>query len=430
MVKYSYYYKGKYRRLLGDLTKYMSKFYAVKGEENLIFTSWEDCRFFLDGKKGYKYKSFSTEEEAKAYLEDRDYYGELISADLSEGYAVAFTDGSFEENVGRYSYGVIAVNLDGEEQKLCGSGSVSEFLPSRNVAGEVEGVLSALNWAFLNGYKKIKIYHDYEGLATWYDGRWGFSSPIATYYVSKISKYKGVLDVCFQKVKGHSNNKYNDLVDKLAKEALFEGKTLTVDGIGYKISGNYFIDDFIKWLNKKAPKAKVLQTDEKTTFTLDGKHLSLYFGLTSSAVVGDNRFLHALSTLYFIENHKEIGVNRLIERFFNVCIEKEEQFDGYQIAEISLDFYGDNKAPAIIFALWEIENLIKKKTGANDKISPLFEKTDDGFSFKGQIENKRAIERAYEFFFNLRINYFNLNLSEEETKKIIADAKQIHKEAE
>ena len=35
-----------------------------------------------------------------------------------------------------------------------------------------------------------------------------------------MSEYKKKIKINFRKVKGHSGNKFNDMVDKLAKEAL------------------------------------------------------------------------------------------------------------------------------------------------------------------------------------------------------------------
>ena len=80
----------------------MSKYYAVKGNgEKHLFTDWDSCKEFLDGKKGYKYKSFSSKKEAEFYFSDKDYAESLVAEDLKNGFAVAFTDGSYEENLGR-----------------------------------------------------------------------------------------------------------------------------------------------------------------------------------------------------------------------------------------------------------------------------------------------------------------------------------------
>ena len=34
------------------------------------------------------------------------------------------------------------------------------------------GVINAFDWAISNGYEKLKIYHDYEGLSKWITNEW------------------------------------------------------------------------------------------------------------------------------------------------------------------------------------------------------------------------------------------------------------------
>ncbi|MBQ7373198.1 MAG: ribonuclease H family protein [Clostridia bacterium] len=402
----------------------MSKFYAVKGKENKIFTDWNECQAFISENKGSgnKYKSFHTEEEAVAFLEDRDYYAERLNEDLSLGFAVAFTDGSFEEGENKYSYGVVAVSPSGEKRQFSGVGSDERFLSSRNIVGEVDGVLTAVKWAFLNGYKKLKIYHDYEGLSAWANGRWGASSPVALYYVKEFEKYKGVVDVVFAKVKGHSNHKYNEIVDDLAKQALFNGKILSLVGNGYKISGNYFYEDFISWLNKKAPKAKIFERLDGTGFILGEEKLCIYPQKQATSIVSNGWFLLCLSACYFWEKSKKSQVNRLIERCFSVEIDQNEEVCGIGVARAVLKILKDNYAPALIFALFEIENEIKKSLGGVDKISPYFVREDERFVLKSDHAKKIAIENAYCFFYEYRTNYFNLQLTYQEVSRLIEKA--------
>ena len=401
----------------------MSKFYAVKAEENRIFTDWDSCQAYLKGLSGYKYKSFSTKEEAEAYLEDRDYYAEIIQNDLSNGFVVAFTDGSFEETVGKYSYGVVAISPNLKERTFSARGAKAEFLSTRNIAGEVEGVLTAVRWAFLNGYERIKIYHDYEGLSAWATGRWRAESPIAVYYVQEFSKYKGVVDVTFQKVKGHSNNKYNEIVDKLAKSALFDGEEHLLLGEGYKVSGTYFYEDMVNWLNQKSPRAKITTSDRETTFICGEEKLAVFPRFTATSVVGSGGHLYALSLSYFLENHQDMGVNRLIGRCFGVNIETKTPLNGFEISKISLGFFKDNFAPSILYSLCEVENAIKKSLGVNGKISPYFSRMDDGF--KCLIKQDNTIEKAYEFFYEQRVNYPSLNYTKEQATGVISKCSDI-----
>ena len=408
----------------------MSKFYAVKGEENRIFTEWSECQAFLSATKGggNKYKSFHTIEEAQAFLEGRDYYAEVLQSDISKGFAVAFTDGSFEESVGKYSYGVVAVSPDGKERQFSGRGEVSAFLPTRNIAGEVDGVLTAVKWAFLNGYEKLKIYHDYEGLSAWANGSWGTGSPISVYYVKEFAKYKGAVDVTFVKVKGHSNHKYNEMVDKLAKKALFEGKIEPLLGMGFKVSGVSVYEDLIAWINQKAPKARVSSRLGGTVFTYGEEKLAVYPRFTATSIVGSGGFLYCIALSTVLANLSQMGINRLIERCLDVQIDKIEPLDGFEIASLTLDLCKENYAPCTLFGLEEIEKSIKKLLGVSGKISPYFEKTEGGFNLALDIKNKAQIEKAYAFFYEYRLNYFNLNFNREQTEKFIEKTKFLNEE--
>ena len=403
----------------------MSKFYAAKGENNKIFTDWEECKAYIHENKGYKHKSFHTREEAEAFLEGRDYYAEELANDLAEGFAVAFTDGSFEEGVGKYSYGVVAISPDGKERTLSDVGAVPEFLPTRNIAGEVGGVLTAVRWAFLNGYPRLKIYHDYEGLSAWATGAWGTGSPISVYYVKQLSRYKGVVDTVFKKVKGHSNHKYNEMVDALAKEALFEGRVQLLSGKGFKISGTYFFDDMISWLNKKSPRAKITQRNKGILFTYQEEKLGIFPGRSATGIVGDGGFLYSLALLYFLENHSDMGVNRLIERYFNCEINQNSPLDMFEISKMAIENAVDRYASGIIFALSEIEKAIRIALKTEGKISPYFLKTESGFSCVTDVEDYKNLEIAYGFFYGYRTKYQELELTKDQALAVVERAQEL-----
>ena len=57
----------------------MSKYYAVKKGRNIgIFNTWDECLESTKGFPGAIFKSFNSEEEAKAFLEDKDIYNFFI----------------------------------------------------------------------------------------------------------------------------------------------------------------------------------------------------------------------------------------------------------------------------------------------------------------------------------------------------------------
>lgn len=208
------------------------KYYAVKkGATTGVFETWEECSKAIIGFSGAEYKSFLTEEEAKAYLNDDDIYLKQIKNDIADGYIVAYTDGSFDSETNRFSYGVHIFDDELKEIDLCAAYENKYFDGANNIVGEVYGVISALSWARSFGYTKIKLYHDYEGLAKWASGEWAANSKVAQFYVDKLLKeFAGVIEYVFVKVKGHSNNPYNNKADQLADLALKDGQKITFKG--------------------------------------------------------------------------------------------------------------------------------------------------------------------------------------------------------
>ena len=159
------------------------KYYAVKvGNNPGLFDNWAERQESRKALSGAVYKSFNSKEEAEAFLSDRDIWGEQIAADIEQGYLVAFCDGSFDKELNRYSYGVIIIGGDHTETPLCGYGSNPKYIVSNNIIGEIFGVINALDWAVSNGYEKIKIYHDYEGLSKWLSGEWDAGTDASKMY--------------------------------------------------------------------------------------------------------------------------------------------------------------------------------------------------------------------------------------------------------
>lgn len=57
------------------------------------------------------------------------------------------------------------------------------------------------------------------------------------------SKYKDIIEIEFEKVKGHSNNKYNDKADQLAKMALKDRVTSINTGSNWFVMQNFKEDE-------------------------------------------------------------------------------------------------------------------------------------------------------------------------------------------
>ena len=208
------------------------KFYAVKqGRKTGMFLTWDDCKKQVMGYPGAIYKSFGTEAEAKEYLG----ISGTAAGNFSEGNMSAsdgmqsvnpasdaveiYVDGSYHAATKEFSYGMVVL-IDGREEKFSQKMTDPELAQMRNVAGEIKGSEAAMQYALDHEIPSIIIYHDYQGIASWCNGDWKANKAGTIAYRDFYQKAKQKVNIEFRKVKGHSNDKYNDMVDELAKEAL------------------------------------------------------------------------------------------------------------------------------------------------------------------------------------------------------------------
>ena len=311
------------------------KIYAVKkGHKTGIFDNWAECQAATKGFSGPEFKSFTTREEAEAYLEDSDVWVEQVAKDNSEGYLVAFTDGSFDKDLKRYSYGVQFILPDGTESDICGYGSNPEYIDSNNIIGEIFGVINALDWAISNEYKKIKIYHDYEGLSKWISGEWTASSKVGKMYVNIFeSKFKDFLEVEFVKVPGHSNVIYNEKADQLAKAALVDRKKVAVKG------DNWFSIPYFKQDDFDAFVELIEDSDEEISHIVSTKPDKLIYKFklrTDSVTVtlfktgqhklllqGKNYYIFQIITATIVELYDDSQVEQILGNAYRISIKKD-----------------------------------------------------------------------------------------------------------
>lgn len=191
-----------------------TKYYAIKDETHkTIVCDWEEAKEIIKSYTKPKYKAFSIKEEAEAFLNDLEY-------DDNVREPKAYIDGSFNSKTNSYGFGCILIVDNKEYIFKKGYFEEDEYTKLRNVAGEIKGAGFIINYAINNNIKKLHIFYDYEGIEAWYTGRWNASSSIAIEYKKFSDVAKEKIEVVFHKVKSHTNNKYNDKVDKLAKESV------------------------------------------------------------------------------------------------------------------------------------------------------------------------------------------------------------------
>ncbi len=218
------------------------KFYAVKqGRKTGMFLTWDDCKKQVMGYPGAIYKSFGTREEAEAYLgvtgaqtgqkngtvDATERTAEITrsvssgnnKSENTENAVEIYVDGSYHAATKEFSYGMVVL-VDGKEEKFSQKMTDPELAQMRNVAGEIKGSEAAMQYALDHKIPSIIIYHDYQGIASWCNGDWKANKPGTIAYRDFYREASRKIKIQFRKVKGHSNDKYNDMVDQLAKEAL------------------------------------------------------------------------------------------------------------------------------------------------------------------------------------------------------------------
>lgn len=230
------------------------KYYAVhKGRTTGIFFSWEACEKQVAGYPGAVYKSFPTIEEAEIFVrsgpqsvrkkspadtpqkqaalqgfsEKGDAKENLPQKteieerlkNLKPGSLIAYVDGSYYHSTREFSYGMVL--LDGEKTlSFCEKYADEELASMRNVAGEIKGAEKAMRYAVEHGFQTLYIYHDYEGIAKWCQGKWKTNKEGTKAYKAYYDSIRDRLAVEFIKVAAHTGDTYNEMADQLAKKAL------------------------------------------------------------------------------------------------------------------------------------------------------------------------------------------------------------------
>ena len=179
------------------------KFYAVrKGRQPGIYTTWAACEEQVKGFPGAVYKAFPTKGQALAFVEERLSDSivppPLTSPFPTDGLATPdavhiWVDGSCLQNGdGPLSFGWAYLVLDGQRElhRASGHDVPAEARRHRNVAGEIQAVLHALEKT---------------------------TTPFTRAYAKSVRALGMALT--WHKVQAHSGEEYNELVDQLAREA-------------------------------------------------------------------------------------------------------------------------------------------------------------------------------------------------------------------
>lgn len=202
------------------MAKKKNNFYAVKqGKNPGIYKTWDECKAQVEGFSGALYKGFSTRKEAEIYLSGN--VEPVIESDKSkEADITIYVDGSFDVATNVYGYGCVVIKKDGSIEQYYGAGNNPECVLLRNVAGEMLAAMSAVRYAIRSGCKSVNICYDYSGIEMWAIGAWKANNDLTLKYSMSMKEWQDEIAISFQKVAAHTGEKYNEMVDKLAKYAV------------------------------------------------------------------------------------------------------------------------------------------------------------------------------------------------------------------
>lgn len=200
-----------------------NKYYAIKngldGARGIHRKPWSDIQKMVSGVKCASYKGFPTLEEAEMWFNEES--REVVKIEQDENTLVSYVDGSSSMSIEEYGSGVVLIFPDGEIEELCFSGSHEDAKSMKNVAGELSGAMRAMRIAKQKGFKNLILCFDYQGIQKWITGEWKCKNEMTKLYKQWYDgNIKDCVDVRFKWVRGHSNDKYNEIADRLAKDAI------------------------------------------------------------------------------------------------------------------------------------------------------------------------------------------------------------------
>lgn len=236
------------------------KFYAVRnGRVPGVYMSWADCEKQVKGFGGAIYKSFPTEAEALAFVEDSGLsLSDFMSANKSEpkssqdvkpksisyrpvssssssrtqskvtasvvnpdftklNHVVAYIDGSYNKGTNTVGAGGV-IFLNGNREIFSFPSTDERYTSFWNVAGELLAAMYVMKYAVDRGVPECSLYYDYMGIEMWATKGWKRNNALTQQYAAFYDSIKDRVRVHFHKVAAHTGDTYNEMADALAKQ--------------------------------------------------------------------------------------------------------------------------------------------------------------------------------------------------------------------
>lgn len=161
-----------------------------------------------------------------------------VKVDINHNYKI-YVDGSFIAN--NIGYGYVILKEDKIENE--GWGSLYDFTLRRynQIGGEIRAVLESLKWCKDNNVQVVDLFYDYSGLELWATHKWKANSRLTQEYQNNFNDNQ--IFINWIKVKSHTNDKWNDYVDQLAKKGALSKIVGGIDNHENKICGINKVDE-------------------------------------------------------------------------------------------------------------------------------------------------------------------------------------------
>lgn len=127
-----------------------------------------------------------------------------------------YVDGSFRNN--KCGSGWVLVN-ESNEIVIKDSIPLKSDNGMHQVTGEIFAIVSGLHECISRNIKELEIHFDYLGIRNWATGEWKAKNIHTQEYRDLMADIMSIINIKFVKVKSHSGDYFNDVADKLAKEA-------------------------------------------------------------------------------------------------------------------------------------------------------------------------------------------------------------------
>lgn len=207
-------------------------FAVAKGYETGIYPAYEIALAQTEHYAGASMKKFANLEGAKVWLSSYNIRKPRIFSATAKpdtkkpkkidefgDIAIAYTDGSHDPKTHKWGYGIVLHDATDSYNIFRYSGSGIMFRNQANITGEIMAAYEGVSAAVKMGYKAVIIRYDSTSVVNYLTSQ-RKANNLAEWYEREMSKLMKTITVCFEKVKAHSGNAYNNIADTLARQAI------------------------------------------------------------------------------------------------------------------------------------------------------------------------------------------------------------------